>query len=36
MREWMFAVVPAALVAYFVAYPDDFTKVVGWLTSFLY
>ena len=35
MREWMLAVVPAALVIYFVAYPNELAKVVGWLTALL-
>jgi hypothetical protein len=35
MREWMLAVVPAALVIYFVAYPNELAKVAGWVAALL-
>ena len=35
MREWMLAVVPAALVVYFVAYPEELAKVADWVGTLL-
>jgi hypothetical protein len=35
MREWMYAVVPAAFAGYFVAYPDELAKAVDWITALL-
>jgi hypothetical protein len=35
MRDWLFILVPIAFVAYFLAYPGQFTAFVRWLTNML-
>lgn len=36
MREWLYVLLPVAIIFYFLIFPDQFSMFVNWATSFLY
>jgi hypothetical protein len=33
MRDWLLVLVPVGVVVYFLAYPSEFTKFLGWVST---
>jgi hypothetical protein len=36
MRDWLLVLVPVGAVVYFLAYPDEFTRLVSWLSRLIH
>jgi len=36
MRDWLIMAAPVGAVIYFLAYPDQFNAVIGWLENLLH